>query len=147
MKDRVTEASKKYTDGVRWNRPEDSVSYLPKDEQHAFVDRMSAMEDELEIADAEMMQLTLDKKHDRATARVSYTWMLKRHAIIEKTNTEQTWVEKSGKWVMIHEVRLRGAPLPLWKERAEVADEEVVTPETPVKWQGATAGGPGPGNK
>ncbi len=148
MKDRVTEASKKFTSGVRWNRPEDSVQYLPKDEQHAFVDRMSAMEDELEFADAEMTQLDCDKKHDRATARMTYTWMLKRHAIIEKTSTEQTWVEKSGKWVMIHEVRLRGAPLPLWKERHEVDPEEwKPTADTPAKWEGATAGGPGPGTK
>lgn len=149
MKDRVTEASHKFTEGVRWNRPEDSVKYLPKDEQHPFVDRMAAMEDELEFADAEMTSLDLDKKHDRATARMSYTWMLKRHAIIEKTITEQTWEEKNGKWVMLHEVRLRGAPLPLWKERSEVEDDKPYEPkrESPAKWEGATAGGPGPGSK
>lgn len=143
MKDRFTEAQRKYNDGVRWNRLEESIPYLPKDEQKIFVERMMSLEDELEIADSEMVQFDLDKKKDRATARMTYTWSLKRRGLVEKTNTEQTWVEKAGKWTMIHEVRLRGAALPLWKERGEVV-EEPEAPPSPFA-EGTTAGGPGPG--
>jgi hypothetical protein len=145
MKDRFTEAQKKYNEGVRWNRYEDAIPYLPKDEQHVFVDRMTALEDELEIADSEMVQFDLDKKRDRATARMVYTWTLKRRGLVEKTSTEQTWVDKGGKWTMIHEVRMRGAALPLWKERSEVV-EEPDAPPSPFA-QGSLAGGPGPGTR
>src|SRR6185369_13180709 len=89
MKDRVTEAARKYNEGVRWNRLQEAVVYLPKDEQHPFVDRMTELEDELEIADSEMVQLDVDKKRARATARMTYSWSLKRRGLVEKTNTEQ----------------------------------------------------------
>ncbi len=144
MKDRVTEAAKKFNEGVRWNRLDEAVTYLPKDEQRGWVDRMTALEDELQIADSEMMQLEVDKKHAKATARMTYSWTLKRRGLVEKTNTEQTWVEKKGKWVMIHEIRLRGAPMVLWKERSEVKEEPE---EAESIWQGTTAGGPGPASR
>src|SRR5580693_5343420 len=98
MKDRVTEAARLYNEGVRWSKLEQAVKYLPKDDARIFVDRMTALEDELEFGDADMVELTLDKKHDKATARMSYIWMLKRRGLLEKTTTEQTWVEKDGKW-------------------------------------------------
>lgn len=148
MKDRVTEAARRFNDGVRWNKVDQSVDYLPKEERQTFLERMAAFEDELEFADSEMTSLDVDKKHDKATTRMTYTWMLKRHGLMEKTATMQTWKEKQGKWQMVREVRLRGAPLPLWKEKSEVGDEDEAGPngekEPEREQQGATAGGPGP---
>ena len=156
MKDRVTEAARKYNEGVQWSKLDQAVGYLPKDERKPFLERMTALEDEFEFADSEMVGLDVDKKHDRATARMSYSWTMKRHGLVEKTTTEQTWSERDGKWVMIHEVRLRGAPSPLWKERAEVEDDTPTDGKSAKKdkivgeegeereHQGATAGGPGP---
>jgi hypothetical protein len=145
MKDRVTEAARAYNEGVQWNKVDQSATYLPAPEQKIFVERMAALEDELEISNAEMVQLTLDKKHDKATWRMNYEWSLKRHGLVEKTTTEQTWKEKNGKWVMVREVRLRGSPLPLFKEKSEVTDEEEKDEKEPEKIEsGALAGGPGP---
>src|ERR1700733_5474807 len=87
MKDRFLEASQKFNNGVRWAKLEDSIPFLPKDEQHPFVEHMTALEDELEFDGADMVQYDLDKKHDKVTARMSYTWMLKRHGLLEKTVT------------------------------------------------------------
>jgi hypothetical protein len=145
MKDRVTEAARRFNDGVRWNKLDQSVTYLPKDDQQIFLERMSALEDELEFAESEMVRLDVDKKRERATTRMSYSWMLKRRGLMEKTSTEQTWVEKEGKWTMVREVRLSGSPLPLWKEKADVTDEEQASQAEPEPQQeGAMAGGPGP---
>jgi hypothetical protein len=152
MKDRVTEAARRYNEGVQWNKVDQSAGYLPREERKAFVERMAALEDELEISNAEMVQLDVDKKHDKATARMTYEWSLKRHGLVEKTATEQTWKEKDGKWVMVREVRLRGSPLPLFKERAELGPElsdeaestGAAAKEPEREQQGAIAGGPGP---
>jgi hypothetical protein len=154
MKDRVTEAARRYNEGVQWNKVDQSAAYLPREERKAFVERMAALEDELEISNAEMVQLDVDKKHDKATARMTYEWSLKRHGLVEKTATEQTWKERDGKWVMVREIRLRGSPLPLFKERAEVGgevdaevDKNEGSPsqkEPEREPQGALAGGPGP---
>ncbi|MEO6950799.1 MAG: hypothetical protein ABI321_03220 [Polyangia bacterium] len=153
MKDRWMEAQQKYNNGVRWSKLEDAIPYLPKDDQHPFVEHMTALEDELEFDGSELTQYDLDKKHDKVKARMTYTWTLKRHGLLEKTVTEQTWTEQHGKWTMLHEVRLRGGKLPLWKEREDVADEvkdeeakDASKPDESAKWKyGATAGGPGPG--
>jgi hypothetical protein len=147
MKDRVTEAARRFNEGVRWNKVDQSVTYLPKDAQQAFVERMAALEDELEFADSEMIRLEVDKKRDRATARMTYTWMLKRRGLMEKTSTEQTWVEKDRQWSLVREVRLSGSPLPLWKEPAEVSEDDQpdrAASEPEPEQEGAIAGGPGP---
>jgi len=153
LKDRFKEAQQKYNNGVHWNMLEDAVPYLPKDDQHAFVERMSALEDELEFSETDCVQFDVDKKHDKVKARMVYTWSLKRRGILEKTITEQTWKDVDGKLVMVREVRRRGSPLPLWKEKAEVADaveaeraKEEGVAKGHDKWRySATAGGPGPG--
>jgi hypothetical protein len=155
LKDRFMEAQEKYNNSVHWGQLEAAVPYLPKEEQHAFVERMSALEDELEFSETDLQQYDLDKKHDKVKARMVYTWSLKRHGILEKTVTEQTWKEKSGKLILIREVRLRGAPLPLWKEKAEVAEaveaeaaEDAGTSKKKDQWKySATAGGPSPSSE
>ena len=38
MKDRLTEAARKFNEGVRWNKVDQSIEYLPKDEQKRFVE-------------------------------------------------------------------------------------------------------------
>ena len=43
MKDRVTEAARLYNDGVRWNKVDQAVPYLPKDQRQPFVERMAAL--------------------------------------------------------------------------------------------------------
>ena len=60
-----------------------------------------------------------DKKHDRATARMVYTWTLKTVGLLQKTNTEQKWEETNGDWIMVSETRTKGAPLTLFEEPAK----------------------------
>ena len=69
-----------------------------------------------------MTQLDMDKsdkKRDRATSRVEYTWSLKTVGLVEKTTTEQKWEEQNGEWVMVSETRIKGAPLTLFDEPAK----------------------------
>jgi hypothetical protein len=120
-RDRVTLVAREYTDGVRWGKLEQASAHLPADKRHRFFDRLKAVEDELEIADYELISLDVDKhdkKMNRATARVDYTWALKSRGLIEKTSTEQLWEERDGDWVLAAETRVRGAPLSIFDEPA-----------------------------
>jgi hypothetical protein len=125
--DRVTEAAREYNDGVRWGRLEQAADHLQKDARDRFYERHKNVEDELEIADMEIVSLKVDKsdkKVTRATASVEYTWSLKRVGLVEKTITEQKWEEHNRDWVMVAETRKRGSPLTIFDEPAKSAKDE-----------------------
>jgi hypothetical protein len=116
LRDRITEAAREYNDGVRWGNLDQAVAHVPRDRRERFVARHGQLEDELQIADCEVVHLEIDREHERGTARVEYVWSLKRRGIVEKTATEQVWVRKDGDWVVDSEVRVKGAPLVLFEE-------------------------------
>jgi hypothetical protein len=119
QQDRVTLAAREYNNGVRWGRLEQAAMHLQQKERKHFYDQHKDLEDDLEIADCEMVSLELDKsdkKHPRAIARVEYTWSLKTVGLVEKTFTEQKWEELGGDWVMMSETRTKGEPLTLFAE-------------------------------
>jgi hypothetical protein len=118
-RDRVTQAAREYNDDVRWGRYEQAKKHVPNDYRKQFVDRHKALDDDLEIADYEMVALEIDKsdkKKTKVTAQVEYTWSLKRRGLVEKTSTKQLWEEHDGEWVMAREERVKGAPLTLFDE-------------------------------
>ena len=118
-KDKITMAAQEYNDGVLWGKLEQASIHIQKEQRKRFWERHKAVEDDLEIADCEMVGLDIDKsdkKHDRATARMVYTWSLKTVGLLEKTQTEQKWEETNGDWVVVSETRTKGAPLNLFDE-------------------------------
>jgi hypothetical protein len=115
-KDRVTMAAREYNDGVRWGKYEQVARFVTSDRRKRFVERHKDLDDELEIADYELTGIDVDKKKDRATAHVDYTWTLKRTGLVERTSTDQHWEERDGEWVVSSEVRTKGSPLVLFDE-------------------------------
>jgi hypothetical protein len=118
-KDRVTSAAREYNDGVRWGKYEEAAAHIAKDRRDKFIERHKALEDELEIADYELVSIEIDKsdrKHEKVTARVDYTWTLKRVGLVEKTTTRQIWEEHDGDWLVAREERIKGSPLTLFDE-------------------------------
>ena len=121
-KDRVKTAAEEYNEGIRWGKLEQAGIHIKKDLRKKFWDRYKAVEDDLEIADSEMISLEVDKtdkKHDRATCRVQYSWSLKQVGLVEKTSTEQKWEEEKGEWVLVSETRTKGSPLAIFDEPAK----------------------------
>jgi hypothetical protein len=118
-KDKITAAAQEYNDGVLWGKLEQASLHIKKEQRNRFWEKHKALEDDLELADYEMVGLDIDKsdkKHDRATARMVYTWSLKTEGLLRKTNTEQKWEETNGDWIMMSETRTKGAPLTIFEE-------------------------------
>jgi hypothetical protein len=118
-RDKLMEATHEYADGVRWGRLEQASQRVPTERRRGFIERHQALEEELQIAECELVSLVVDPKKDRATARFDYVWTLKRRGLVEKTTTEQTWERNSGDWLLASEVRVKGAPLSLFEERVK----------------------------
>jgi hypothetical protein len=118
-RDKVTEAAREYNDGVRWGKYEQAAKHVASDRRKSFVDRHKALDEELEIADYEMVSIDVDKsnrKQYKSTARVDYTWTLRSQGLVKKTTTQQFWEERDGEWVVAREERMKGAPLTLFDE-------------------------------
>lgn len=117
--DQVQTAAREYNEDVRWGRYDKAAKHLPSDVRQRFIDKHTNLEDELEIADFEMSGVEVDKKKKTATARIDYTWSLKREGILEKTTTKQKWERRDSDWVLASEERVKGAPLVLFDEPAK----------------------------
>src|ERR1700759_1945594 len=83
--DQVLNAAREYNQDVRWGRYDQAADHIPKGERERFVERRTALEDNLEIADFELVNIVIDKKKETAVARVEYTWTLKDQGIVKKT--------------------------------------------------------------
>ncbi len=116
MRDRVTTATREYNEGVRWGQYDHAVKYVSDLKRAHFLERHKTLEDELEFADCEVLDLDLDKKKARAVSHVEYSWILKREGLLKKTSVEQVWFERNGRWVVDSETRTKGSPLPLFDE-------------------------------
>lgn len=117
--DQVTTAAQEYNQDVRWGRYDQASLHIPKDERERYVDRHTALEDDWQLMDAELVNITIDKKKETAVCRVEYAWALKSRGIVEKTTTKQEWQKKDGAWLVAKETRVKGAPLVLFEEASK----------------------------
>lgn len=131
--DQITNAAREYNDDVRWGRYDEAAAHVPAAERQRFLERHAALEDELEIADFEMTDVQVDKQKGAGSARVEYTWSLKRRGIVEKTTTRQRWERRDGDWVLASETRVKGAPLVLFDEPAGRGTETAAATTSPHK--------------
>jgi hypothetical protein len=118
-KERFMTVAREFNDDVRWGRLDEASRKVPAESRQRFYERRKSLEEELEIADHDLIAIEIDKsdkKVTRATVKVDWAWTLKRAGIVEKTTTKQSWEERSGGWVMVREERLRGAPLAIFDE-------------------------------
>ena len=133
-KDRVTMAAREFNDGVRWGKYDQAAIHIPKEQRERFLERHRRLDDELEIADYEMVSLEIDKtdrKKPKVTARVDYTWTLKNVGLVERTTTQQQWEERDGSWMVVREERVKGSPLTLFEEPQKPASPVQETSATP----------------
>jgi hypothetical protein len=106
-------AVREYSDGIRWNKIDQSARHLPVEKRQPFAERYGAVEDELEVVDYEVQRVEYDRKTDSAEVRVDISWSLKRRGVIERTVLQQHWEQKGHLWMLARQSVVRGTPLPL----------------------------------
>lgn len=121
-KDKIVNLARQYGDDIRWSRIEVASRTVGAARRAQFVEQHKALEDDLEFADFELLDVEVEPKQQKAISRVDYTWTRKRQGLLQKTTTEQTWEYQSGNWVLTKESRLRGAPLVLFDEPRKEAN-------------------------
>ena len=132
-REHVTEMARDFSNRVRWGSFEQASHHIKQEDRQRFVDRHKRLEDELEIADYELLGLDVDAKREHALVRVEYTWSMKRRGLVEKTTTEQHWDRIGSDWLITAEVRTRGSELPLFDEPPTANKKDEATPTNPTK--------------
>ena len=96
-RERLITAQREFTDGVRWGRLAECVQKLIAEKRVGFVDRHKALEEDLEVADWDIVSIDLDekdslvdgKKVKKARVRVQYQWMLRNQGIVLGEDSEK----------------------------------------------------------
>jgi hypothetical protein len=125
-KERASLAIREYVEGIRWGRLPDAAQYLDEERKARLFDQGKLLEEELEIADAEVVAMQIDRQDPKRTkiiARVDYVWSLKRRGIVEKTTTRQVWTDHGISFQLLEETRIGGSPLTLFDEPVRRAGE------------------------
>ena len=122
-----------YSDGVRWRDFEAAALRIEPARRAEFMDQREDLDDDLRVADWDMKRLKYDKSKNRAVVEVEWTWLLDSRGIVHTTVTRQNWSLHGKRWLLDHEVRVRGEPMPGVTEPPDPGDtDRPGTRETPV---------------
>lgn len=102
-----------YNEGLRWDKLPQSAIRIPPAERDAFLDEREQLQDELRIDDFDITRLkTEGKSKDRANVQIRWVWHMDREGIVKETTSKQSWKRRGSRWLMLHEVFVRGDEMP-----------------------------------
>ena len=107
----LSESIRSFNEGVRWERFAAAASSLPAPQRAQFVDEMDERSADLKITDYEVVKV--DSRGDReAHVQVKLSWYKASEGTVHETHAIQTWERHGKAWLMVDEIRLRGAEMP-----------------------------------
>ncbi|HTE53137.1 MAG TPA: hypothetical protein VK698_19925 [Kofleriaceae bacterium] len=101
-----------YNNGLRWRDFSASAMRVAPAARSDFLDRRDRLDEDLRIADWEMTRFEYDESRFRAVVQVEYRWLLDSRGIVHTTVARQFWARHGNTWLLDHEERLRGDPMP-----------------------------------
>lgn len=110
-KDKLVDALEKYNAALRWGATEMMVDYVPTAQRARLLNQRSEFGD-LQVTGCELGTVTL-KGSDQAVATVRIDWYLTRAPQLRTSFLQQTWQLSSGKWEIVGQRVVKGAPYPV----------------------------------
>jgi hypothetical protein len=109
-----------FNDDWRWERWEAMTTVMPREDAVAFQRRVQAVEEQLVLANYEVIAIEFDADKQGATVSAWFEWYLKRDPIVRKTTVAQRWEQRDGQWQVVKIRRTRGDRFGLITEPAAV---------------------------
>ena len=107
----LSESIRSFNDGVRWGRFAAAATALPPPQRSQFVDEMDERADDLKITDYEVVKV--DPRGEReAHVQIKLSWYKNSEGTVHETHAMQTWERRGKSWLMVDEIRVRGAEMP-----------------------------------
>jgi len=125
-----------WNDDFRWARWEIVGHSLPPEENALFQERKNLIGNDLVIADYEVTAVNFVQGSHAATVEVTLEWYRKTDPTVRQAVLRQRWEQRTGRWMMIKQRRVRGDRFPLVPEPAE----EKSAPPSPPSESGSGSG-------
>jgi len=97
-----------FNDDWRWARWEAMATAMPREDAVAFQERVQAVEEQLVLANYEVIKIEFDADKQGATVSAWFEWYLKRDPIVRKTTVAERWEQRNGQWQVVKIRRTRG---------------------------------------
>jgi hypothetical protein len=113
-----------FNDDWRWARWEAMATAMPPEDAAAFQQRVQALDEQLVLADYQVLNIEFDADAQGANVSAWFEWYLKRDPTVRKTTVLQRWEQRNGQWQVIKIRRTRG-------DRLGLVTEPVAPPAVP----------------
>jgi hypothetical protein len=107
-----------WNDDFRWGRWDIVGQSMAPEENARFQERRNLVDADLVIVDYEVTSVHFLQNSDAATVDAMIEWYKKSDPNVRHTNLQQRWEQRTGRWMMIKERRVRGDRFPLVPEPA-----------------------------
>lgn len=106
----LSEALRVFNAGVRWQRVDWSIGYVPKEKKPQYLARR-AKRSGIKVTAYDLQSVQVDGKRAKAFVRIQ--WYSQAHLRVMVTVVEQEWHFGDKGWQVVEEHRVSGEPCPL----------------------------------
>jgi hypothetical protein len=95
---------------TRWGRINDAAMMVEADYRDAFLDRHRLWGSEIQLADAEVLNIQIENNAEHASAFVNYSWYAMKDMTLHETTLHQRWNARNSSFALSSEMVVRGDP-------------------------------------
>jgi len=117
--DDLVHDARMWNDDFRWGRWDIVGQSLTSEENTLFQERKNLVGNDLVIADYEVTSVRFMQGSRAAIVEVTLEWYRKSDPRVHQGTLQQRWEQRSGRWMMIKQRRIRGDRFPLVPEPVE----------------------------
>jgi hypothetical protein len=107
---KVTDAVTNLNDHARWGRMSEAVGYVDPDYRDVFLDHHRLWGSDIQLADSEVLNITVANDSEQASAYVTYSWYAMADMTLHETTLRQKWTARDSTFVLSSEAAVRGDP-------------------------------------
>jgi hypothetical protein len=107
----LSESVRQFNDGVRWERFAAAANAIPPRERSQFVDDMDQRAGDVKITEYDVVRVDPHGERE-ARVQIKLSWYKASEGTVHETHAVQTWERRGKVWMMVDEIRLRGAEMP-----------------------------------
>ena len=111
-KQKLSTSLQKYNVALRWGATEWAAEHVAPESREALLGRRSEFDD-IRVSGCTIGRVKLKGK-DQAIATVHIEWYSGRTLSLRTSVIEQKWKLRSGKWLIVSQRLVKGAPCPLF---------------------------------
>jgi hypothetical protein len=108
--EKVRDAAHEMADSLRWNRMDIAVQRVAPAYQQRFAEARRDWGRVIQIADAELVSLTMGENRSEAVSTLAVRWYNQRTMTVREAVLQQKWTRLKGGFYLVEETVVHGDP-------------------------------------